>query len=1119
MFNLDSLNTEQRDAVTTLDRPVLVLAGPGTGKTQLLSARVAYILAETDTPASAILCLTFTDSGAQAMRDRLTNFIQDSAYQVEINTYHGFAQTIIDQNREYFVDQHLDRVVDFITQYNFISEIQATLPQNSLLKNGRPKDILSTIADLKQAMIDPNLLLKVADENKLQVDALNQQLKTIMADFKSMPRQYDLARPYFDKIKVALEKIAPNQSCLKDFPPLTRIALRELDKAILESESVDKPTTKPLTAWKDRFLKKDSKNHFVFGDNFNDIRLRTLHYIYAEYNTKMTTAGLYDFNDMILKTITTIENNPDLKYNLQEKYLHILLDEYQDTNRAQSRLIELLTDNPVNEGKPNIMAVGDDDQAIYAFQGALYSNMIDFYNTYRDVKLISLTKNYRSHTDILITAKNIAEQIEDRLINNLDINGLTKDISAANPNITSSQIERLDFPNSLAEYAGVAKKVQQLREAGEDLNEVAILAPKHKYLESLTPYLAKLNLPIRYEKSENVFDNPGIKLLLDLARLINAVAKRQPHNDLVFAVLSYPIWQLETPILWQLAWQAGNHSSWLDFILQNDSFTELKPFVYWVMEFAKLTERISLEANFDYLLGNASIDYIINHKPASFTSPIRQYYEHTKPSELIDFILDINLLRESYIDYSKNHNQIDVKPLEQLLMLANAYNNAEEKLSRTNSYNESSAAVNLMTAFSAKGLEFKHVFILEANDNTWGNSRSNSNKIALPFNLQPIRHDRETLDEKGRLLFVAITRAKTNLYLMNSLASLTGKNHTRLRFFKEVANGNNWLATVLPEKYAKVQVVATTAKTDQLTNNIFDNFTSWRDRHLADTKQFADLLQPRLEKYKLSATGFNNYTDLIYHGPKAYFLNNVLGFPGSYNIHALYGIGVHYALERLQNSDTPADENSVMQLFKQRINDFDLPENDFNELVSRAQNALPKFVHTRSELFHNQPNITVKTEENYYSQHIVLNDAKLTGTIDRLEIDKTNKTITIVDFKTGKSYSQVENGSASWHHHLKQLHFYRLMLLASQKFPDYRVNNWRIEFVDPDQSGQINYVAGEFDEAEAERIKKLIGVVWQKTMALDFTEPVIAPDTKANLSDIKKFEQSLLENSYKLTQK
>ena len=1109
MFDLSSLNDEQRDAVTTLDRPVLVLAGPGTGKTQLLSARVAHILAETDTPASAILCLTFTDSGARAMRDRLTSFIQDSAYQVEINTYHGFSQTIISQNRDYFADQHLDKVVDFITQYNFIQEIQATLPQNSLLKNGRPKDILSTIADLKQAMIDPELLLKVADENKLQVDAINKQLKKIMADFKRMSK-YELVLPYFEKIKAVLEAVAPTKSCLKGFPPLAQIALRDLNDALMEAEEGAKPSTKPLTAWKDNFLKKDKENYFVFGDNFNDIRLRTLHYIYTEYNAKMTAAGLYDFNDMILKTIATIEKNPDLKYNLQEKYLHILLDEYQDTNRAQSRLIELLTDNPVNEGKPNIMAVGDDDQAIYAFQGALYSNMIDFYNAYREVRLVNLTKSYRSHDDILRTAKNIAEQIEDRLVNNLGIAGLTKDITAANTKIKSSKIERLDFPNPLAEYAGVAEQIDQLRSEGEDLNEVAVLAPKHKYLESLTPYLAALNLPIRYEKSENALDNPGIKLLLDLARLISAVANRQPHNDLVFAVLSYPVWQLDTPVLWELAWQAGNRNSWLDFILKSDDFTELKPFTYWVMEFAKLTDRVSLEANFDYLIGNATIDYSLDKKSEKFESPIRQYYEKSKPSELIDFILDVNLLRESYINYGKNHSQANVKPLERLIMLADAYTNAEEKLSRTNSYNEGSDAVNLMTAFSAKGLEFKHVFILEANDKTWGNSRSNSNKIALPFNLRPIRHDRETLDEKARLLFVAITRAKTNLYLVNSLASLTGKNHTRLRFLKEVADGEDWFAKVIPEKYAKITEVSVEADAKQLSNNLLDNFTGWQDRHLDNIHSFADLLQPRLEKYKLSATGFNSYTDLIYHGPKDYFLDNVLGFPGSYNIHALYGIGIHYVLERLQNSGKPIKAATAIKLFKQRIDDFDLAETDFNKLVERAETALVKFITERAELFTTDKNTTVKTEENYYSQHIVLGEARLTGTIDRLEINKNDKTITIVDFKTGRSYADVEKNT-SWHRHLKQLHFYRLMLLASKRFPGYDVNRWRIEFVDPDQTGKINYVTGEFDEVEATRVSQLISAVWQRTMTLNFTEPIPIPGQQIDLAQIKKFEQALLD--------
>src|SRR5205085_9333447 len=124
---------------------------------------------------------------------------------------------------------------------------------------------------------------------------------------------------------------------------------------------------------------------------------------------------LYDYDDMILRAIDALESNPELKYSLAERYSYIMLDEFQDTNPAQFKLVQLLTDHPVHEGRPNILAVGDDDQAIYAFQGADHTNMATFINHYRDVKTISLEQNYRSWEDLVQTDNNIVDQIESSL--------------------------------------------------------------------------------------------------------------------------------------------------------------------------------------------------------------------------------------------------------------------------------------------------------------------------------------------------------------------------------------------------------------------------------------------------------------------------------------------------------------------------------------------------------------------------------------------------------------------------------------------------------------------------------------------------------------------------------
>ena len=122
---------------------------------------------------------------------------------------------------------------------------------------------------------------------------------------------------------------------------------------------------------------------------------------YSSYARRLATDNLYDFDDMILMSIEAMKSHDELKYNLQEKYQYIMLDEYQDTNAAQAELVSLLTDNEIFEGRPNVMAVGDDDQAIFAFQGANHFNMLSFVSQYKDVKQITLKNNYRSTQPII----------------------------------------------------------------------------------------------------------------------------------------------------------------------------------------------------------------------------------------------------------------------------------------------------------------------------------------------------------------------------------------------------------------------------------------------------------------------------------------------------------------------------------------------------------------------------------------------------------------------------------------------------------------------------------------------------------------------------------------------
>ena len=423
--NYKMLNAEQKEAVDTIDGPVLVIAGPGTGKTQLLSTRIANILQKTDTAPENILAMTFTEAGASNMRERLLRFIGTDSFKVGIFTYHGFANEIIQNYREYFTDKNLNEAADELITKEIITKILKELPSSSKLKKIPISNIAPTIKEMKNAYISPDDLRKVAKANISEQEIFNESIKGLRVNGQTFAK----VQPFYSAIRDNLENSISKDLNDTKFKSNLYFYFEKLNEAYLEAEETGK--SKPLTDWKNTFLNlKDFEDNFQISDTYANKKLLEFADFYEKFNNEMKNRGLYDFNDMILEVIETLENNNDFRFTLQEKYQYLLLDEYQDTNDSQAKIIELLTNNPVMEGKPNVLAVGDDDQAIMAFQGASKSNMIDFYNRFgENTKVINLTKNYRSHGDILTASKNVANTISGRLTKNLPIE-VQKDIVA-----------------------------------------------------------------------------------------------------------------------------------------------------------------------------------------------------------------------------------------------------------------------------------------------------------------------------------------------------------------------------------------------------------------------------------------------------------------------------------------------------------------------------------------------------------------------------------------------------------------------------------------------------------------------------------------------------------------
>ncbi|QQS19507.1 UvrD-helicase domain-containing protein [Candidatus Saccharibacteria bacterium] len=212
------LNTAQRAAVDAVYGPVLVIAGPGTGKTQLLSARAAHILEVTDALPQNILCLTFTESGAQNMRERLLSIIGQAAYDVQIGTYHAFGSTVINRFPEYFTELRLERPVDELGKRQILSEILELTDYRSPIKQVRHHlgDLVSTISEVKRGLLSADNLRAIAARNLKVIEATAPAVASTLAPYRArMPGKVTVARPLYQSIVSLLESAkTPNQRLL-----------------------------------------------------------------------------------------------------------------------------------------------------------------------------------------------------------------------------------------------------------------------------------------------------------------------------------------------------------------------------------------------------------------------------------------------------------------------------------------------------------------------------------------------------------------------------------------------------------------------------------------------------------------------------------------------------------------------------------------------------------------------------------------------------------------------------------------------------------------------------------------------------------------------------------------
>ena len=1085
------LNDNQRQAVDYIHGSLLVIAGPGTGKTELLSMRTAQILKQTDTLPNSILCLTFTESGATNMRQRLRQIIGEDAYKIAIHTFHSFGTEIINQHREYFFRGADAQPVDELTQYQIISGILEGLDWRNPLSaknNGEfvyIKDLIRIISEFKQSGLTPSELRAIIEDNQSTIAEIAPDIQQVFSA-KISKKTIEMFAPIAEKIAnlAAKNPDEKNSKLPASITPYANVLALSIVHAT--QEAIDENSTKPLTAWKNKWCEKNANGEFVLKDFTAAEKLSAAIDVYEKYVNILSERSLFDYDDMILSVIQACESHPELRANLQEQFQFIMVDEFQDTNLAQLRLLFNLTSE--NDDNPNIMAVGDDDQAIFSFQGADVGNIQRFRQHYHDPKIIVLTDNYRSAENILSSARDVITQGADRLENTID--GLSKQLTS-HANSEGSKVEIQEFSSVSEERAGIAKQIAELIKNGEKPENITIIARHHKELIEILPHLYKENLFVNYERHDDILEQDIIQILDKLARTVVAISQNNLDvaNSLLPEITAHPAFGFSALDIWKLSLQAyKNRQLWLESMLANSAFKE---FAEWLLERAKDVPNLPLEEQLDNLLGltnDESGDLQVNSLANFYFSPEKL---DKNPEAYLTILESLRTLRQKLRDRITDKNPT----LEDFLEFIDLHISTKTRLTQIRTHASSlSGAINLMTAHKSKGLEFPHVFVIGAIDSAWGEKvRTRSRAIRYTANLQ-LQPAGATYDERLRLFFVAMTRAKTTLTMTYSQTNDSGSDTIIASFL------TNCTPTIIPtsDDPAEQIELAETDWTTRLTSPI--------------VPELKDLLAPAFETYKLSATHLNNFLDVSRGGPQNFLLNNLLHFPSAKNSAAAYGTAIHSSLQQAHCSfsadhQLPSTEQ-ILQFFQKSLESQHLSADDFQLYLDKGKSALAAFLNAKSSDFHD----TDLAELDFSNQGVIIDNVRLTGKLDVVDIDKQNKTIFVTDYKTGKP-SHSWKGSADYekiklHKYRQQLMFYQLLVEHSRDYGNFTFTGGRLQFVEPDmKTGDILSLEDTFSREELTEFTQLIEIIWRKITTLDLPD---ISDYSADYKGMLQFEKDLL---------
>jgi len=596
---LSQLNPEQRKAVRITKGPILILAGAGSGKTRVITFRIAYLINKKNVHPKNILAITFTNKAAEEMQSRIHKLL-GSNHDVWIRTFHSTCAKILRGGAE---------------------------------RIGIKKNFV------------------IYDEYD-QLSLVKECLKDLDIDTKAFSPAY---------IAGAINNIKEN---------------------LAGSSAID-----------------------------NDL----LKHIYEYYNNKLAEYNALDFDDLIMKVVELFKVDHDILEYYQKRFKYILVDEYQDTNRAQYVLTKMLA-----ERHRNLCVVGDDDQSIYSWRGAEIRNILDFEHDFPDTAVIKLQQNYRSTKRILDAASAVVSNNEFRKAKTLWCT-----------NEVGKKIEFFDADDSYTESAYVARKIMELGLQGESLGDVAVFYRVNYQSRLLEECFVTYRIPYEVVGSLRFYERAEIKNVLAYLRLIN----NQLDAVSLKRIINVPSRKIGHETVEKISAYAQKHGITLFEVLHKidkihtinaGTRKRIKEFVRMIDRSIECTEQMNIyELALQVAKESGYLDSLSQDKTE------REYVRRKNVEELLI----------SMKDYVRERPEATL----------NDYLEEVTLRSDIDDWSESKERVSLMTLHNAKGLEFDVVFITGLEDGLIPHYKS--------------QHDQQQYEEERRLLYVGITRARKKLYM------------------------------------------------------------------------------------------------------------------------------------------------------------------------------------------------------------------------------------------------------------------------------------------------------------------------------------------------------------------